>query len=370
MDERLLEEVYTRLLECHVKARKGKRKTLDEHRFEVNLFENLLILAREIIEFKYEPSPGVAFIVQRPVVREIFAAPYRDRIIHHLIFSCVEPYWENHFIYNSCSCRKGKGTLFGIRQVEKYVRKATRNYTEEAEVFKYDLSGYFMSLPRRALYYKAIKGLNEQFKGQKNNIWYRWLKYLWRKIIMDDPTVGVKIRGSEKDWSKLPRCKSLFFQPKGQGIVIGNLTSQLLSNIYLNDFDHYMKDVNPGCYYVRYVDDFMIIANKKYCDRVKSLEGAMRVKLTDANLRINEKKTYHQDIKHGIAFLGVVIYPWRTVIGKRLKKNMKIACGRYRAGKAGIETLVSYAGFTVHHSSANLTKKFLDKCLYEEDSDE
>lgn len=359
---RYFEKTYRRLLECHIKARRRKRKTKDEHHFEINLFENLYQLAKDIVNFAYAPSPGIAFITRKPVIREIFAAPYRDRIVHHLIYSMVEPYWEKHFILYSCSCRKNKGTLFAIKSVEKFIRRTTNNHQNSAVVFKYDLSGYFMSLPRKKLLQRAIRGLKAQYQGKTSSFDYRMLKYLWRKVILHDATIGVQLRGNIKDWNDLPRNKSLFFQPKGQGIVIGNLTSQLLSNIYLNDFDHYMSNLLPGCFYIRYVDDFMLIVDSKYSERIKQSQDLWQKELVRLNLRINMKKTYHQTVDKGIAFLGVVIFPHHTVIGKRLKKNMRIARTKYKNGEIPIESIVSYTGFTVHHNSYNLTKKFLEDC--------
>ena len=355
-------QIYLKLIYCHLEARKKKRGTKNEYEFEVDLFENLFHLAEEIANFTYTPSPGIAFVTRKPVIREIFAAPYRDRIVHHLIFSIVEPYWEKRFIDYSCSCRKNKGTSFGVEVVEKSIRKATKNYQEPAEVYKFDLSGYFMSLSRGKLYQKAIQGLDEQFAGRKNHPDYRMVKYLWRKVIMNDATVGVKIRGKIKDWEDLPKNKSLFCQPRGRGIVIGNLTSQLLSNIFLNDFDHLMQQIHPHCFYIRYVDDFMIIGNRKYAEKIKAAQPFWQEELRKLGLRINDKKTYHQTVDKGISFLGTTVFPYRTVIGKRLKKNMNLAAKRYRNGEIGIDSIVSYTGFTVHHDSYKMTLEFLKKC--------
>ena len=102
----------------YLEARKGgKRRTHDEHDFEINLFANLKFLKQDILDKTYYPSRSTAHIITKPVIREIFAAPFRDRIVHHLLFGSVYGWWDNHFIYDSYSCRIGKGTLFGIRRL-------------------------------------------------------------------------------------------------------------------------------------------------------------------------------------------------------------------------------------------------------------
>lgn len=216
------------LYRAYLDARKGgKRKTEDEHIFEVNAFENLKNLERSIINRTYEPSRSEAHIIEKPVIREIFAAPFRDRIVHHLIFSTVYDWWDKRFIYDSYSCRKNKGVLFGIQRLDHHIRSVSQNYTKKAFVIKLDISGYFMSLPRKELLELALRGLNQQFEGQTHTTKYQTLKFLWQRTILDDPTKYAKRKGDIKNWERLPKNKSLFSQPKGVGIVIGNLTSQL-----------------------------------------------------------------------------------------------------------------------------------------------
>ena len=358
-----LEKVYLELFKSHLKARKAKRRTKDEHEYELHLFENLMNTATALCEKRYHPSRGIAFIIRRPVIREIFAAPYVDRVVHHYIFDKVIDYWERQFIYDSYSCRKNKGTLMGIRRMEHFVRKASHNFTQKTYVFKYDLSGYFMSLPRRELYRKATAGLKKQYAGH-NITEYRRLKHIWHQVIFDDPTDGVRVRGSAKDWRALPAKKSLFKQAPGYGIVIGNLTSQLLSNIFLNDFDHYMKEWLHFRYYGRYVDDFYVLVDET--ERVTTLEYENHIKnyLARQGVKMNRQKTYRQEISKGTAFLGVVIYPRRTVAGQRLRQNFAMATESFCRGIGSADTMFSYAGFLSHHDCHNLTNAMFDKASF------
>ena len=250
--------LYQELLEAYYKARVGgKRTTEDEHRFEINDLENIFRLRDAIIAHRYHPSRGVAFIIHDPVVREVFAAPFVDRIVHHFLFKHTNAWWEPRLINSAYSCRKGKGTLYGIKDLQRKIRRVSANGTIDTIIVKRDLRGYFMSLNHDKLYQRVLWGLNRQFP--EGGTLYRTLKYLWREIIFDHPTHNIRIRGKRSDWDELPADKSLFHQPEGRGIVIGNLTSQLLSNIYLDQLDRFITIALGYKNYGRYVDDFFIV---------------------------------------------------------------------------------------------------------------
>lgn len=161
-ENQLLFELYVAYLEAR---RGGKRSTFDEHKFEVNEYENLINLRDSLLDKTYRPSRGTAHIIHNPVIREIFAASFRDRIIHHWMYDNVCDWWDERFIYDSYSCREGKGTKFGIERLSHHIQSASDNYRKRVWVIKLDIQGYFMSLPRQKLYERAMWGLNRQFKG-------------------------------------------------------------------------------------------------------------------------------------------------------------------------------------------------------------
>jgi hypothetical protein len=305
------------LHQAYLEARKNKRNTVDEQRFERNAPIYLAELAREIQDRTYNPSHGIAFIVRKPVIREIFAAPFRDRVVHHFIYRQVADYWDHQFIHDNYSCRKGKGNLFGIRRLNHHIRSVSANFQHQTWVLKLDIQGYFMSLSRKKLYEAVVAGLNKQFRPNSRE--YKTLKFLWRKIIFDDPTDGVKIRGNQNDWQDLPKSKSLFWSPSGRGIVIGNLTSQLLSNIYLNQLDQFVYFNLGFKHYGRYVDDFYLVSRNKteLLDVIPKIEDFLR----SLELTLHPKKRVLREINQGIEFLGAVIYPYRIQPGKRIKKG-------------------------------------------------
>ncbi|MBQ6375454.1 RNA-directed DNA polymerase [Candidatus Saccharibacteria bacterium] len=347
------------LYECLIMARRGKMRTVDEWNFEVHWEENLKNLAEDIRKRRWKPSPSKAFIVHEPVDREIFAAPFRDRLVHHLLYAVVAPWWDKQFVYDSYSCRRGKGTDFGVERMQKFMRAASVNGTKKAYVLKGDLSGYFMSLPRKALYRKVMWGLRRQFP--KRGWLYELCAYLWKEVIFDDPCLKARIVGSPKDWECLPASKSLFCQDDGYGIVIGNLTSQLLSNIMLNEFDWYVKKVLKFERYGRYVDDFfMVVEESEYEWAKRAMRNEIPQYLKKMGLKMHPKKIYMQEVSKGCPFLGKMVRPNVVTPGKRYLKNMRRAFREYVAGRGSYDTMQSYVGMGTHMAAYTAMKKVIE----------
>lgn len=347
------------LVRAFYEARRAKRSTNDEQIFEMRATENLVRLRDDILERTYHPSGGIAFIVHDPVMREIFAAPFRDRVIHHLLYNGVAEWWDRRLIHDCYSCRVGKGTLFGVQRFAKHVRAVTENYTRPAYCLKMDVQGYFMSLPRSGLYERICWGLDRQFpnKGPR----YAIYKYLWKEVIFDDPVSKVERRGDLKQWNILPKNKSLFSQPPGKGIVIGNLSSQLLSNIYLDKLDRFVKYDLGYKHYGRYVDDFFIIVRPEELEKAKRDLVTIRDFLTSIGLTLHPKKTRVQQVSKGTPFLGMVVYPGRVVPGKRIARNYQQSLIRVEQGKEDLDSLISYMGILKHVKGTKLQKRIFEK---------
>ena len=345
----LLFELYI----AYLYARKGgKRGTFDEHKFEIFQFMNLYNLMETITKKEFYPSRGVAHIIFNPVIREIFAAAFRDRVVHHWIYNLIYDWWNKLFILDSYSCREGKGTLFGILRLQEQINEVEKKYGERAWIIKLDIQGYFMSIDREILYKLAIKGLDEQFKKNRGVV-YEMAKFCLHEIIFDNPCDGVIKRGWPYDWRNLPDTKSLLKQLPGVGIVIGNLTSQLLSNIYLNEVDKYVTNELGWKYYGRYVDDFYIVAPESLADEAwADLEKIEKFLKKELRLTLHPNKRSKQPSSNGVAFLGAVVYPTAIHPGKRLKKRTRRAFYDFVNGKASSETIISYIGhmrYMKHH---------------------
>ncbi len=340
----LREELY----KAYRTARRGKTSKPQVVEFDRVHESEIDALTREIYTHTYTPLPSTAFIVNRPVKREIFAAHFRDRVVHHFLFNQVNGWWDVHFIEDNYSCRKGKGTLYGIRRLDHHIRSVSANYTRDAYILKLDLQGYFMSLDRKRLYERAMWGLDHQFSTKGYS--YQVCRFLWKTIIFNDPIDGVIYNCPREAWRGLPSSKSLFGQPKGRGIAIGNLTSQLLSNIYLDQLDRKITIDLGMKHYGRYVDDFYIVSEDKR--KLTELIGVIEAFLhRDLSLVLHPHKRQLQHYTKGVAFLGAVIYPFRIHPGRRLKRNLIRALS---LPDCTVETAASYRGLVKHYRHKKL----------------
>lgn len=356
IEDWLLEQLYG----CYLEARKHKRSTSDEQRFEMNAIENLTQLCDDILAKRYKPSRGVAFITYKPVIREIFAAPFRDRVVHHFLYQQVAPWWDKRFIYDSYSCRVGKGTLMGIKRMQQHIRQVTQMGQKEAYVAKFDLQGYFMSLPRDRVFERVSWGIDQQYDAK-----HTWLaeivRYLWREVIFDDPIDGVRIRGSIDEWDNLPESKSLFSQPPGKGVVIGNLSSQLISNIYLDQLDRFMKIDLGYKHYGRYVDDFFVVVPEEELPRILGDIEKIDAYLHSLDLVLHPKKRYIQNTRKGVPFLGTVIYMNNIVPDRRFRGNFYQSLFEFSHGQSSVESVTSYLGYLSNMDGKKLAKKYFDQ---------
>jgi len=162
-------ETYEHLLYqlhlSYLQARKNKRNTNNQLRFEMYQEEGLMQLAKDIYKRKYSTKPSIAFIINKPVMREIFAADFTDRIVHHLLYRCIYPIIDRKLINDTYSCRLGKGTLYGINRVNKFIRSCSNNYSKETYILKLDIQAYFMNMQHQIIYEKvlAILPANKQY---------------------------------------------------------------------------------------------------------------------------------------------------------------------------------------------------------------
>lgn len=376
-----MEQLKINLFNAYYKARKNKRNTYNQLRFEINYEQELFQLYQEIKYKTYSIEKSITFIIEKPVKREIFAASFKDRVIHHLIFNYINPILEKQFIEDSYSCRKGKGTLYGIKRAENFMKQCSENFTQDCYVLKLDIQGYFMGIDKHLLKNKLAAMLSEQEFNKliatstnnkpKEDISYKTLWWLIDLIIFNDATKDCIIKGKLSDWKNLPISKSLFHSQPNCGLPIGNLTSQLFSNVYFHCFDQWIKTNGQINYYGRYVDDFFIIhQNKEYL--ISLLADIKDYLLSHDKLIIHPKKIYLQQYNKGFLFLGAYIKPYRTYIGNKTKMKFKALVLEYanyfEKKKVPIATISkfrdsvnSYLGIMKHHKTFNLKLKTLVK---------
>ncbi len=353
------------LLEAYYCCRRNKRNTINALAFEVDYESELLALRDEINSGCYSPGRSVAFVVDKPVKREIFAADFRDRVVHHLIINKLNPLFEREFIYDSYACRVGKGTLFGINRLDTFVRRCSVNYTRDCYVLKLDIRGFFMHINSRRLFSRLSDFIDAEYVGADSAM----LKNLCEIVLMNKPSENCVIRGKPSDWDGLPKDKSLFYAPPDCGLPIGNLSSQVFANFYLNIFDHFVKHDLGIKYYGRYVDDFVLVHESR--EYLTSLIPVIRKFLDDElALELHPKKIYLQHFSHGVCYLGAVIKCNRIYVGKRTKGNFYDAIMRHNAvvkdhvpdsqeTQQFVASMNSYLGLMRHFDTSRLRREMV-----------
>ena len=280
------------LMVAYKNCRIGKPASPSQIRFEMRLADSLSALHREIHAGTYRPSPSKCFVVTQPRPREIFAADFRDRVIHHLIVSKLSPSWERKFIDGSFACRIGKGSHGAIRFVQKRVRQLSRGGHGSVFALQLDIEKFFVSIHRPTLCELLLK-----------NVKHPKLYSLTKAVYGHDARINVKRGSNPALFQLIPHGKSWFDQPPGKGIPIGNLTSQFGANVYLTALDHFIQRKLKPHTYLRYMDDLLLLDRDP--EKLRSMSEPIDQWLrTHRDQRLNPAKTILSDLTEGIAYLG------------------------------------------------------------------
>lgn len=218
------------IFDAYFACRRNKRNSINQLRFEADLESNLVALYRDLVNGNYKIGRSVAFVVTHPKIREVWAADFRDRIVHHLIYNAIADRFHRRFIRDSYACIPGRGTHDGMRRVSSFARSITRNWTRPAYFLKCDVANFFNSIDRNILIGLVLRHVQEP-----------WLRELIQYVALHDPRPGALFRSPPHLFARVPRHKSLLHAPDGKGLPIGNLTSQFFANVYLNELDQFVK---------------------------------------------------------------------------------------------------------------------------------
>lgn len=294
-------------------CRRNKRNTINALRFEARQELNLLDLRDDLVARTYEPARSVCFFVKRPKLREVFAADFRDRVVHHVLVSHLEKTWEPIFIHDSYACRKGKGVHRAVARLQEFMRQATANGTnkDKAWALQLDIHNYFMSIDKERLFAMLEAKLVDDDA--------RWLT---RKLLFHDCTVAPFFKGDPRLLEKLPAHKTLFRAPPGKGLPIGNLNSQFFANVYLNALDQFVKHTLKCRWYLRYCDDFVLLANS----REQLLEWRERIRAFLAErllLELNDARERLRPAADGVDFLGYIVRPFHLLVRRRVLGHLR-----------------------------------------------
>ena len=307
------------------KFKKGKRTKEDVEIFERDLEPNIFQLHHELASENYQHQAYTSFFVCDPKLRHINKATVRDRIVHHALFRILNPIFEPSFIATSFSCRIGKGNHKGVEVLRDLTRKVSNNYTGSCYALKCDVQKFFDSVGHEVL-----------------------INIIAKKI--RDPQAMNLITNIIRSYSS--RQRDLFHST---GLPIGNLTSQLFANIYMNELDQYVKQTLKVKYYLRYTDDFIVLADNPndFENLLSSMEHFLKEKLF---LSLHPEKVQIRKLHHGIDFLGYVVRPRHTAIRNKTRKRMIRRINEkidlYKKGAIDEDkvyaTLNSYTGLLVH----------------------
>lgn len=298
---------------------KNKKIKKDVQEFERNLMYNIFCLYEELKNKTYRHGGYTAFKVNDPKPRDIHKATVQDRVAHHLIYQALYPYFDKKFIFDSYSCRLEKGTHKALVRFQFFGRKVSKNNTKQCFVLKCDIKKFFASIDQNIL-----KQILEKHIQDKDILW------LLNTVIDSFP----------------------------KGLPLGNLTSQLLVNIYMNEFDQHMKHKLKAKYYIRYADDFVILSTEKqYLENILGeISYFLKAKL---KLSLHPNKVFIKTLGSGVDFLGWIHFPYHRVLRTSTKRRMM----RRVEVTQKEETIQSYLGLLRWGNTHKLQvkiKKFVD----------
>lgn len=295
---------FEQLVQAYYDCRRNKRNTNSARQFEQRMEANLLDLHDELLAGTYQPGSSICFVVTRPKPREVWAAEFRDRIVHHLLYNQVGAAIESRFIADSCACIPGRGTLYAARRLEAKVRSATSNWSTPCAYMKLDLANFFVSIDKRVLANQLKRAIDEP-----------WWRRLALQILWHDPRSNYHMRCAPRLLNRVPQHKRLTAQPAHLGLPIGNLSSQFFANIYLDALDQHVKHVLKCRHYIRYVDDMVLLHESP--QQLNRWRDQIEAFLPVLGARLNPSKTILQPVERGIDFVGHVILPWCTTPRRR-----------------------------------------------------
>ena len=331
---------FQNLLLAARRAQRGKRFRRSTAEFNFNLESELLLLRRELLDRTYEPGPYRTFYIHEPKKRLISAAPYRDRVVHHAVCNVIEPLFERGFIDDSYACRVGKGTHAAVDRFQGYLRRLSF-------VLKCDVRKFFPSIDHEIL--------KERIRRRIADPDVLWLI----DLILDNSNLQEPMNAyfaGDDLWTPFERRR---------GLPIGNLTSQFFANVYLDGFDHFVRQVlRPGGY-VRYCDDFVLFSNDK-AELWGSL-AAIREKLAELRLLLHPKKCQVFPAGQGAPFLGYHVYPDRRRLdpknGWKMVRRLRRMERAFARGEIGVDdvraSVHAWIGHAVHAETVCLRRRIL-----------
>lgn len=324
------------LVAAYYDCRKNKRNTASALLFERALERNLITLHEELTDGSYRPGRSICFVITRPKPREVWAAEFRDRIVHHLLYNQISGRFHRRFIADSCACIPGRGTLYGARRLHAKIRSQTQNWSRPGYYLKLDLANFFVSIDKRAVWPLLERQIPDP-----------WWCALARLILFHDPRAHYEYHGDPALFERVPPHKRLLSAPSDHGLPIGNLSSQFFANVLLDALDQHIKHTIRARHYIRYVDDMVLLHES--AQWLNAARADIEAFLPGLGLALNPRKTIIQPISRGVDFAGYVIKPWRMEARRRTVGD-GLAAIESTPVVDTLETINSYLGLLRHCS--------------------
>ena len=299
---------------------RGKRSRAEGQQFQFYLMDNILALHNDLVSKAYRHGKYSTFRIADPKPRVIHKAPVLDRLLHHSLYRVLYPFFDKAFIADSYSCREGRGTHKALDRFDEMARKVSQNHTRTCWVLKCDIKQFFASVDH--------------------------------KILLD--VLGEYIRDEDILWLCEEIVGSFHSSKPGVGLPLGNLTSQLFVNVYMNEFDQFMKHRLKSKYYIRYADDFVIMSSNEECleRQIPTIKEFLVSKLG-----LIAHKISIRTVASGVDFLGWVHFPNQRVLRTTTKKRMFRNIENSDWNEA---TTQSYLGLLKHGNTYKLQQKVVD----------
>lgn len=348
------EKLYTAYKQCLV----HKKNTSNALKFELCREKNLSKLLYDLQTGRYTISRHICFIVTHPSPREIFAADFRDRIVHHLLCNEIQEVFEKSFSQNSYANRRHYGTHKAVKKVKWHTRRGGIG-GKKLFYLKMDIKSFFRSIDKNILWNIVESKIEKQ---DKPDWWKREVLWLAQIIIFHNPASNYVFKGKASTKNLIPTYKSLLHGDTSRGLPIGNLTSQFFANVYMNEVDHYVEYVLKYERYARYVDDFVLFDEDK--EKLKrDMHNISLFCLHILNLEIATYKTVLRNIDTGIDFLGYYIKPTHTLLRRKVVKRFKNKFFKLLdengfVGITDMPMIKSYVGHFGHANSWGLMNKY------------
>jgi len=336
---------FANLYQGYGKARKGKRDRQDVAAFSLNLEHELLELRQSLLDGSYMPGAYRQFIIRDRKPRVISAAPFRDRVVHHALMNILEPILDRSFIFDSYACRSGKGVHAAVNRYQGFAQRY-------CYVLKLDIRRYFPSIDHHIL--------TNQLRARIKDV--RTLALLDR-IVEGSPAVVAEP-------CYFPGDDLFALQGRRHGIPIGNLTSQIFANLYLNDFDHWLKESVRAKAYLRYVDDMFLLANDKA--ELWGLRDAIAEKLAALRLQLHPTKAHIFRTDEKVDVLGYKVSRTRRWLrndnGHRFARKMRRMAAAHGEGRLALDDMMpsvrSWIGHAMHGETAGLREAIFSGIVF------